>query len=298
MIFNEDIKKQTPKACEYFEKIFSGNETKLSPSIILYGDNTELNYKFALEIARALNCEKDKSYDCDCLNCRWIRDNKHPEVKTFSNLENKTDKTTTTISVEQIRNIADEIVVTSDYKRVYIFCGAREGVNDAGEKTYIHLPLTGKILASEPSNALLKSIEEPPANTYFIFLARDKEDLLQTIISRSQAFYIHSKELPLPELNGIEEVFKYYPYRDYQSTKEFTQRLEDWQKENKLTLEQTIDYSQEYLKNLLETNINDKNTTNTITSDIFKFEEARKMAQTKFKDFVIYENLTYKLYKD
>lgn len=50
-------------------------------------------------------------------------------------------------------------------------------------------------------NRLLKLIEEPPAGTLFIFVAEDENEILQTILSRTQLV-----KIPLP---GNEEVEKY-----------------------------------------------------------------------------------------
>ena len=41
-------------------------------------------------------------------------------------------------------------------------------------------------------NKLLKLIEEPPANTLFIFVAEDEEAILPTILSRTQLIKIPS----------------------------------------------------------------------------------------------------------
>ena len=298
MIFNENIKQQTPKTCEYFEKIFADNTSKLSPSIILYGDNAQLSYEFAKEIARALNCQKDRENSCECLNCKWIRENKHPEVNTYSNLENKKDKSKTVISIDQIHDIINEIMIVSENKRVYIFCGAQEITDKNGKKVIKHLPLNSNILKSESANALLKSIEEPPRNTYFIFITKDKNDLLPTIISRSQSFYIHSKRPDMSYLDGLQDLFNFYPCYDYTRAKDFIEKLKNWQISNDLQFTETMDYVQNYLKQMLETNINNCTLTNKITSDIIKFEKAKNMVQSSFKDYIIFEDLTYKIYKD
>lgn len=42
---------------------------------------------------------------------------------------------------------------------------------------------------NEPGNALLKILEEPPENTFFILIATNKDELLDTIISRCCDFY-------------------------------------------------------------------------------------------------------------
>ena len=122
--------------------------------------------------------------------------------------------------------------------------------------------------------------------------------MLPTIISRSQAFYVHSYYPSLPQISGLEDMFKFYPFHDYITAKEFTDNLKQWQKDNGLSTEETFEYAQDYLEQLLKSNISDTKITNSITSTIMKFEDAKKMTRSNFKDFVIYENLTYKIYKD
>lgn len=297
MIFKEEFYTNCKNLCTYFEKIFEQDTSRLAHSIILYGLNSELNYQLALELARLLNCKEEKSSDCQCINCKWIRSNSHPSVKTYSNLEEKANskESKAIITIAQILQLRDELLISSDDKRVYIICAAE---NADGNESFNHLPLNSKILAQEPSNALLKSIEEPPKNTYFIFLTKDKNDLLPTIISRSQAFYVHSQNVESDEIEGIDEVFKYYPYNDFASASEFLNRLQNWQSKNDLTLERSLDYAQKYLKKLLISNINNVYFTNKITKNIRDFEDSKKKLRFNFNELPVLENLMYTIYKD
>ena len=162
---------QQRKRLQLFEKIFEYDTSRLAHSIILYGLNSQLSYEFALELARILNCTGDKSANCACWNCQNINSNQHPSVKTYSNLNNKTTskESQNVITIEQIHQLCGEIAVSSEYKRVYIICGEEKNSDD----NYSCLPLTTDILKGESANALLKSIEEPPKNTYFIFITKE-----------------------------------------------------------------------------------------------------------------------------
>ena len=64
-------------------------QDRLFHSIILYGSNNLIQYAMAMELARQLNCLEDKREDCNCQNCRWIRENKHPAIMTISKIDNK-----------------------------------------------------------------------------------------------------------------------------------------------------------------------------------------------------------------
>lgn len=73
--------------------------------------------------------------------------------------------------------------MTSDYHRVYIFCDRDDDGN--------LLPLNQVNFPEATSNALLKTFEEPPKNTTFIFLTNDKTDIISTVVSRAQSFLCH-----------------------------------------------------------------------------------------------------------
>lgn len=45
-------------------------------------------------------------------------------------------------------------------------------------------------IGSSPANILLKTIEEPPTGCYFLLLVKNENRVLQTILSRSQRFYV------------------------------------------------------------------------------------------------------------
>ena len=72
-----------PFLTEYFTRALSTNVRALPQSILFYGNDADAQFTFATEIARLLNCTSDKSDNCECLNCRWIRENSHPALLRF-----------------------------------------------------------------------------------------------------------------------------------------------------------------------------------------------------------------------
>ena len=91
-MFNEYLKKTNPSSVKYFENLFEKyfkGEKNIPNSIVLWGSDCLAQYFFALEIARALNCKENYEIGCDCLNCRWIYKNEHPEIKTISKINSK-----------------------------------------------------------------------------------------------------------------------------------------------------------------------------------------------------------------
>ena len=92
-----------PFLTNYFTQALSANNRALPQSILFYGSDFEAQYTLATEIARLLNCKNDKADDCECLNCKWIRENSHPAILTISRLDNKPDddESKTVISIKQ-----------------------------------------------------------------------------------------------------------------------------------------------------------------------------------------------------
>ena len=80
-----------PFLVKYFENGIKNSEKSIAHSILLYGHDLQAQYDLALYIARLLNCKKDKNYDCNCLDCNWIRMGEHPAVLTISRVDNKPD---------------------------------------------------------------------------------------------------------------------------------------------------------------------------------------------------------------
>lgn len=96
----------------------------------------------------------------------------HGNISAWSELLESENKQLI-INVEHARQIVREVAIKPFY---------------AGFKTIlIWLPEYMNIGAA---NALLKILEEPPANTVFLLVSQEKEKLLSTIISRCQLIYI------------------------------------------------------------------------------------------------------------
>ena len=122
-------------------------------SILFYGSDFDAQYTLANEIARLLNCKNDKSDDCECLNCKWIRENSHPAVLTISRIDNKPDddESKTVISIKQSQMIKESLMSASEVHRVYIFCDRDDEGNISG--------LNQLNFQAETANSLLKIIE-------------------------------------------------------------------------------------------------------------------------------------------
>lgn len=114
--------------------------------------------------AKALNCESGIGQQCNrCSNCIGINDGSHPDVIEIDAASNN--------GVEEVRNIIERVKylpIKGKYK-VYII-------------DEVHMMSSGAF------NALLKTLEEPPAHVVFILATTEPYKVLPTIISRCQRY--------------------------------------------------------------------------------------------------------------
>jgi DNA polymerase-3 subunit delta' len=149
------------KVKEYFKKsIGSGN---ISHAYILAGEEGTGRKSLAKAFAMTLLCENSKEEPCGvCHSCRRFLSDNHPDVKYI------THEKASSIGVKDIREqLVNDTAIrpySSDYK-IYII--------DEAEK-----------LTVEAQNALLKTIEEPPAYVLIFFLTNNADSFLPTILSR------------------------------------------------------------------------------------------------------------------
>lgn len=285
-MINTIFKNKYPFLSDYFENYIKSNK-RFPQSIVFEGQDTLGAYFFALELARILNCENKEDENCTCTSCRWIKEGKHPSVINVTPIDFKEDASKTVISVKQTEKIASIINETSDYHRFFIFSDAKiapynkiqkdkinefqfTGYEILNEDWYPH-PLNRKILQEEASNALLKSVEEAPDKATFIFLCDTKENIIQTITSRSLIFKVPS--LPKKLNINVAEFFENYPNEKIENLIEKTQSFIDKAEEENIDLTMLLDIMQEYLTKLMQNNLNLKEL---IMYDIKKIQKTKK----------------------
>lgn len=276
-----------PFLTNYFENGIKNSEKSIAHSILFYGSDIDAQYKLALYISRLLNCKKDQNYDCNCLDCNWIINGEHPAVLTISKKENKPDDDTskTVISIKQANFIKQSLLNSSDFHRVFIFCDRDEDGNVTG--------LNKLNFQEETANALLKTIEEPPAKTTFFFLTRDKNDVISTIISRSQCFFIPSFEREETDWTPIKNVFENYFEFERKDVFKVAKELNDLSKESIKTLEQV----QSYILSLMKSNSSNKQIQVKFLEDFEAVELAKKQIISNVTPLNAIENLCLKLIK-
>ena len=197
-----------PFLTNYFTEAVSSDNHPFPQSILFYGNDFISQYTLAKEISRLLNCRNDKTDNCECINCNWIKGDSHPAVMTFSKFDSKPedDDSKTVISIKQTALIKERLMNDSEFHRVFIMCDRDDEGNIAG--------LNRTNFQDEAANSLLKIIEEPQERVTFIFLARYIEDVISTIVSRSQCFYVPAKDSISYNYSNIKELFgNYWTYK-------------------------------------------------------------------------------------
>ncbi len=116
-------------------------------------------------LAKAINCEKDtKGEPCNnCSSCLEIIENRSLDVLEIDGASNR--------GIEQIRELRQNIKFGT-----------------AKSKFKIYIIDEVHMLTNEAFNALLKTLEEPPAHVKFIFATTEPHQIPMTILSRCQRF--------------------------------------------------------------------------------------------------------------
>lgn len=136
---------------------------KVSHAYILNGPDLSGKMMIAEAFARALLCEKQDPDGCgECRSCRQSDDRNNPDI-----IYVKHDKPNT-ISVDDIRTQLNNDIVIKPYSNQY-----KIYIVDEAEK-----------MNQQAQNALLKTIEEPPAYVVIMLLTTNADSFLQTIRSR------------------------------------------------------------------------------------------------------------------
>jgi DNA polymerase III subunit gamma/tau len=116
-------------------------------------------------LAKALNCEKGTSADPDgtCVSCVEISEGRSLDVLEIDAASNR--------GIDQIRELREMVRYAPAHSRYKVVI-----LDEAHQ------------LTDEASNALLKTLEEPPERVVFILATTRAEDLVDTIKSRAQLF--------------------------------------------------------------------------------------------------------------
>lgn len=276
-----------PFLIDYFTKGIKNPDKNISHCILFWGNDIDAQYELALEIARILNCKLDGAPDCSCLNCTWIKNNTHPAVLTYSKADNKPsdDDSKTMFSIAQARMIKNDLAVTSDYHRVLIFCDKDSNGKLCG--------LNSTNFSTDAANALLKTFEEPPLNTTFFFLTNDISDMISTVVSRSQCFFVPSKKDEPQNFELVKDFMDDYLQLKRDDVLEFNDTILNLTKENDPA--EIFRQMQNYMINLLKSNLDNNILKLKLLHDIKMIEKAKKELKLNMNIQTVTENLAFDL---
>ncbi len=159
------------------------NQDKVSASYLFYGDKRVDLLSYALMFSKMImtkniqnDAEKEKIE-------RLIDISQHPDIEIIN-------KNNENIKIDEVREIIYSSIESSfnSPKKIFILCGIEN-------------------LRKESSNALLKILEEPPKNVYFILLSRTL-NIIPTIKSRTIKF--HLSGMNNEELGVSKEIYYFF----------------------------------------------------------------------------------------
>lgn len=145
----------------------------LPAALLLAGREGIGKLDFAKSLAQRVLCQTGLGCG-DCQSCRWLHAAVHPDYQLLEPKEEKSEgekRKTRVIKVEQIRELRQKVVIASSGSKVFVLHPA-ESMN------------------SNAQNALLKFLEEPPANVLFILVSHRPQLLLPTVVSRCRRIVV------------------------------------------------------------------------------------------------------------
>ncbi|MGL5972335.1 MAG: hypothetical protein ACRCZK_01225 [Oscillospiraceae bacterium] len=150
---------------------------RLSHSLILNGQNTDVIENIALKVSAYLLCKNDGCFTCN--NCENVLKSNHPDVFLIEKDINKTE-----ITIDKIRQMKKTVnlLPMSSKGKVYIIKNADQ-------------------LNVNSQNALLKVLEEPCDDIYFILTTSKINVILETVISRCSVYDIEDENYMLESKN-------------------------------------------------------------------------------------------------
>lgn len=157
---------------------------QLPHALLLHGPAGIGKKAFALTLANWLLCERPGAQGpCgECPSCAWFAQGNHPDFRHLEPLEDESEtgkarKGGRPISVEQVREVLEFTVLSA---------------HRGGWRVVVLHP--AESLNAAAANALLKTLEEPPAGVMIMLVAHRPRRMLPTVLSRC-----HKLAVPLPD---------------------------------------------------------------------------------------------------
>jgi len=173
LIGNDEVK-------ESLSRLMTGG--RIPGSLLFTGEEGIGKKRFALELAKALNCRNRSGVEaCDeCSSCKRIDNSSFPP---FTSADDNKDRL--------IWSEHADLAMVRPYKQIIRVKPMRELEREANFRPFegaarIFIVEDADFMNEQAANALLKTLEEPPATSHLILTTTNPMALLATIRSRCQ----------------------------------------------------------------------------------------------------------------
>lgn len=197
-------------------------EDRIAHAYLFCGPRGTGKTTIAKLLAKAINCTGEVKPCDECENCKEITLGNHPDVIEIDAASNN--------GVDEVRNLIEKVkyAPTQGKYKVYII-------------DEVHMMSTGAF------NALLKTLEEPPAHVVFILATTEPHKILPTIISRCQRFDF-TKLSQEDMIHRMKEVIEQENYQCDDDSLQMIAKLADGGMRDALSiLEQCLAYNDQHL---------------------------------------------------
>lgn len=171
--------KPAKKIINYFDILKSKNI--IGSSYIFIGNN----FLIINKLLKLINCTESEQFCSNCWSCRRIDDQNHPDLFVV-------EPDGVSIKISQVREAIRFLSRSSYYapKKNLIIKNAQK-------------------LTKEASNLFLKTLEEPPKNSFIGLICTKLEDVLPTIISRCRKIYLpYSEHKTTKSVKDLENILE------------------------------------------------------------------------------------------
>jgi DNA polymerase III subunit delta' len=172
-------------------------------ALLLHGQAGTGKAEFARHLAQGLLCEAPGAggEPCGrCVACTWFGQGNHPDYRIVvpesmaaelapGSVDDAASETADSDGAKKTKTLSREIKI-EQVRALLGFCGV--GSHRGGARVVVLYP--AEALNAAAANALLKTLEEPPAGVVFLLVSARLDRLLPTIISRCRQWPLAAPE--------------------------------------------------------------------------------------------------------
>lgn len=158
---------------------------RLSHAHLIVGPPQVGKRTLALALAQALLCPAGPPACSECDSCRRVAAARHPDLLSVGFEDRRGPRAD--LGIDQAHALQRMLALAPFEGR------CRVAIIDGAER-----------LTHEAANALLKTLEEPPPNSYLMLLSEAEENILPTMVSRCQRLALRPLPKPLIEQALVE----------------------------------------------------------------------------------------------